>query len=302
MAQAVSIQPDQLSLKQKSYAMTAWNSTEGILADVERRVNEHAPQAARAGRPPVLGRSAKALASAAKTKRQALISRGRKRQVEPTDYDPKAGQDDVEDVEIVDSPFAPMVPIPAFVAATLMEGYESDPIELCWQTIEEIRKCASADEDAVDALRLGEVALYVPRWLFSTAINVRLASNSSTPFGVANRTACHLRMDEWTQEVHRRRLAVRARSILSRGDAVTRLGSGTEDAIRNLSSILERQVATGGDSPQPERFPFGDAFPPTTRQLVLFASEPMSDGTAPTRPIKTFVKVLALSNVEIHAK
>ncbi len=114
-------------------------------------VNKHAPQAARVGRPPKLGRSAKALASATKTKRQVPIARGRKRQVEPTDYAPKATQDNVEDVEIVESQLAPMVPIPAFVAATLMEGYKSDPMELCWQTIEEIRKRASADKNAVDA-------------------------------------------------------------------------------------------------------------------------------------------------------
>ncbi len=136
MAQAVSIRPDQLSLKQKSYAiewttMTVWNSTEDILADVDGEVNEHAPQAARAGRTPMSGRSAKALASATKTKRQVPTARGRKRQVEPTDYAPKSGQDDVEDAEIVESQFAPMVPIPAFVAATLMEEYKSDPIELC---------------------------------------------------------------------------------------------------------------------------------------------------------------------------
>jgi hypothetical protein len=276
--------------------MTAWNSTEDILADVDRRGNKHAPQAARVGRPPMLGRSAKALASAKKTKRQVPTARGRKRQVGPIDYAPEASQDDVEDVEIVESQLAPMVPIPEFVAATLMEGYKSDPIELCWQTIEEIlRKRASTDENAADALRLGEVASYVPRWLFSTAVNVRLAANSSTPFVVSNRSVRHLRMDEWTQGVHRRHLAVRARSILG-GDAATRFGRGTEDVIRNLSSILERQVATGGASHQPERSPV-DSFPPTTRQLVLFASEPMPDGTAPTRPITTFVEVLELSNV-----
>jgi hypothetical protein len=117
----------------------------------------------------------------------------------------------------VESQLAPMVLIPASVAATLMEGYESDPIELCWQTVEDVRKRASADENAVDALRLGEVASYVPRWLFSTAVNVRLAANSSTLFGVSNQSVRHLRMDEWTQEVHRRHLAVRARSILGGG-------------------------------------------------------------------------------------
>jgi hypothetical protein len=88
----------------------------------------------------------------------------------------------------------------------------------------------------------------------------------------------------------------RASAEYPRGEAATRIGWGTEDAIRNLSSILERQVATGGASPQPERSPF-DYFPPTTRQLVLFVSEPMPDGLAPTKPTTTFVEVLALSNV-----
>jgi hypothetical protein len=88
----------------------------------------------------------------------------------------------------------------------------------------------------------------------------------------------------------------RESSEYPRGEAATRFGWQTEDAIRNLSSILERQVATGAASPQPRRSPF-DSFPPTTRQLVLFASEPMPDGTAPTRSIMTFVEVLALSNV-----
>ncbi len=158
-------------------------------------------------------------------------AQGQKRQVGPIDYAPKASQDNVEDMEIVEQQLTPMVPIPAFVAATLMEGYESDPIELCWKTIEEILKRASADENAADAIRLGEVASYVPRWLFSTAVNVRLAANSSTPFGVSNRSVRHLRMDEWTQEVHRRHLAVRARSILggtrqqdSAGEPRTRSG------------------------------------------------------------------------------
>ncbi len=243
-----------------------------------------------------VGAPAKALASTAKTKRQSTTSRGRKRLVKPSDDEPVAAQDlSKGDVEIVEAPFAPMVPIPAFITATLMEDYESDPIELCWQTIEGICRRASADDDEVDASRLAEVASYVPQWLFSTAINVRLAANSSTPFGVANRTARHLRLDAWTQGVHRQHLAVRARSIIGT-DAATRSGSGTEDVIRNLSSILERQVATGVSFPPPEKSPF-DAFPPTTRQLVLFASELTPDGMAPTQPIKPFMEALALTNV-----
>jgi hypothetical protein len=302
MAHAVSIRPDQLNLKQRRFAiewttMTAWNSTDDILAEVERRVKAHASIAAKANRSTASGRSAKALASTAKTTRQTTTSKGRKRLVKPSDDEPVTAQDSEGDVEIVEAPFAPIVPIPAFITATLMEDYESDPIELCWQTrIEGIcRRAAAADDDDEDASRLAEVSLYVPQWLFSTAINVRLAANSSTPFGVANCTARHLRMDAWTQGVHCRHLAVRARSIIG-ADAATRSGSGSEDVIRNLSSILERQVATGVSSSPPEKSPF-DAFPPTTRQLVLFASELTPNGMAPTRPIKSFMEALALTNV-----
>ncbi len=51
----------------------------------------------------------------------------------------------------MESPCALMVPIPAFITATQMKEYESNPIVLCWQTIEEIRKRASADNDEVEA-------------------------------------------------------------------------------------------------------------------------------------------------------
>jgi hypothetical protein len=75
-----------------------------------------------------------------------MTSKGRKRLVKPSDDKLEAAHDSDGDVEIVEAPFAPMVPIPAFIAATLMEDYESDPIELCWQTIEGICRRASADD------------------------------------------------------------------------------------------------------------------------------------------------------------
>ena len=82
MAQAVSIRPDQLSLQKNSFAiewttMTAGNSTDNILSQVERRVKAHASKAARASRSPLSGRSAKALTSTAKTNRPSTSSKGR---------------------------------------------------------------------------------------------------------------------------------------------------------------------------------------------------------------------------------
>jgi hypothetical protein len=86
MTQAVSIQPYQLSLMQKSFAiqwttMTVWNSTDNMLAEVKRRVKAHASKAARASWYPLSGRSAKALALIAKKKGRPWRRQQRKKAV-----------------------------------------------------------------------------------------------------------------------------------------------------------------------------------------------------------------------------
>jgi hypothetical protein len=154
--------------------------------------------------------------------------------------------------------------MPAFITPALLADYKSDPVALCWQAVNKIRKRAAADEDR--ASRLAEVAAYVPHWLFSTAVNVRLADEETSSFGVANRTALHRRVDAWTQALHRKYLAVKARSII-RTDAATGTPTGAEDAIRYLSSLLERQAALNATPQQPARTLF-DAFPPPTKQLI----------------------------------
>ena len=123
-----------------------------------------------------------------------------------------------------------MVPVPAFIAAALMDDYKSDPVVLCWQVINEIRKRAAAAEDGEQASRLAEVASFVPRWLFSTAVNIRLTADESMTFGVSNRVAPNMRMDAWTQSTHRHYLAVKARSILGTG-AAAGSATGAQDAI-----------------------------------------------------------------------
>ena len=200
-----------------------------------------------------------------------------------------------DDADLGRSPVAPVVPVPAFIAAALRDDYESDPVVLCWQVINEIRKRASAEEDGEQASRLAEVASFVPRWLFSRAVNIRLAADESTPFGVSNRIAPNKRIDAWTQSTHRFHLAVKARSILGTG-AAAGTATGAEDAIRNLSTILAQQAANIPAAPQPVRSVF-DNFPPQTKQLILFASKADPDGRVPTRPVETFVEILSLNNV-----
>ena len=89
---------------------------------------------------------------------------------------------------------------------------------------------------------------------------------------------------------------MKARSI--RTDAATWTPTGAEDAaIRNLLSLLERQAACNATPPPPARTLF-DAFPPPTKQLILFASEAgPPDGRVRNCPIAVFDKMLSLSNV-----
>ena len=77
-----------------------------------------------------------------------------------------------------------------------MDDYESDPVVLCWQVINEIRKRAAAEEDEEQASSLAEVASFVHRWLFSTAINILLSVDDPMTFGVDNKDARNKRVDE----------------------------------------------------------------------------------------------------------
>ena len=167
---------------------------------------------------------------------------------------------------------------------------------LCWQVINEILKRTTAEEDKEQASRLAEVALFVPLWLFSTAINIHLAVDDPMSFGVDKKVARNKRVDAWTQSTHRCYLAGEARSILRTG-AAAETATGAEDAIRNLSTILAQQAVNTPAVPQQAVRSVFNTLPPQTKQLILFASEVDPDDRVPTRPVKTFVEILALNNV-----
>ena len=85
-----------------------------------------------------------------------------------------------------------------------------------------------------------------------------------------------------------------------RADAATRSSSGTEDVlIRNFVEHFRETGRNGWSFGSARKIPVSrlPAFPPTTRQLVLFATELTPDGMVPTRPIKPCMEVLALTNI-----
>ena len=77
--------------------------------------------------------------------------------------------------------------------------------------------------------------------------------------------------------IHMRYLAVKARSLLQADDRAG-LPGRSEDAIQNLSNLLERQVATAASTPPPAPKSGFDSFPPSTKRMILLVSERDSQG------------------------
>ncbi|KAI2505006.1 hypothetical protein MHU86_9449 [Fragilaria crotonensis] len=188
----------------------------------------------------------------------------------------------------------PTVPVPAFIAAAIMESYVTDPEELALMIVRTIKQRASEDPDPDRASRLAEAASYVPRWVLCVAASTR-TTHGPTKWGVAASSAYSRRADDWAKVLHMKYLAVKAKSLIQSDDQSETPGR-ENDAIRNLSSLLERQVASAvASSPQIPKTGF-DSFP------VDKADDPVRFGEGrlgrtPTRPVQTFADILALSNV-----
>lgn len=92
----------------------------------------------------------------------------------------------------------PTVPVPAFVAAAIMEAYVTEPEELALMIVRSIKRRVSEEMDPDRATILAEAASYVPRWVISVAVNTRTAQGPSK-WGVV---AYSRQADKWAQALH----------------------------------------------------------------------------------------------------
>ncbi|KAI2490854.1 hypothetical protein MHU86_23707 [Fragilaria crotonensis] len=206
----------------------------------------------------------------------------------------EASEDDTDDVTVVGFTMKPTVPVPAFIAAAIMDTYVTAPEELALLIVNAIKQRASEDPDPSRATIRAEAASYIPRWVLSVAVNSRRTLGPTKRGGGIKRIP--KRSDEWAKSLHLKHLAVRARSLIRTDDHASTPGR-TEDAIRNLSTLLERQAANAAtSSPQTSKTGF-DSFPPSTKRMVLFVSERDADRMIRSRPVQSFSDILTLSNV-----
>ncbi|KAI2497773.1 hypothetical protein MHU86_16715 [Fragilaria crotonensis] len=272
--------------------MLSWNSTSDVLAAINESLTTRAQ---------VPGVSTGATREAEPAGTLPTATRGRPKKGSGTKHRAKpskpveASEDDTDDVTVVGFTMKPTVPVPAFIAAAIMDTYVTAPEELALLIVNAIKQRASEDPDPSRATIRAEAASYIPRWVLSVAVNSR-RTPGPTKRGVAASNAYSKRSDEWAKSLHLKHLAVRARSLIRTDDHASTPGR-TEDAIRNLSTLLERQAANAAtSSPQTSKTGF-DSFPPSTKRMVLFVSERDADRMIRSRPVQSFSDILTLSNV-----
>ncbi|KAI2489102.1 hypothetical protein MHU86_25491 [Fragilaria crotonensis] len=270
--------------------MLTWNSTSDVRRAIEELVTTRssvsgvsAPDRHRRRR------GATSCGSDERTPQEGSAPRGRSKSSKHTnetndqDKTNDADADDTEDVTVVGFTMKPTVPVPAFIAAAIMESYVTDPEELALMIVRTIKQRASEDPDPDRASRLAEAASYVPRWVLCVAASTR-TTHGPTKWGVAASSAYSRRADDWAKVLHMKYLAVKAKSLIQSDDQSETPGR-ENDAIRNLSSLLERQVASAvASSPQIPKTGF-DSFP------VDKADDPVRFGEGrlgrtPTRPVR----------------
>ena len=281
--------------------MLTWNSTSDVRRAIEELVTTRSSVpgvSESAGQASAPAREPPPVAAARGRPKKGSAPRGRAKSGKHTNDQDKtndADADDTEDVTVVGFTMKPTVPVPAFIAAAIMESYVTDPEELALLIVRTIKQRASEDPDPDRASRFAEAASYVPRWVLCVAASTR-STHGPTKWGVAASSAYSRRADDWAKVLHMKYLAVKAKSLIQSDDQSETPGRAN-DAIRNLSSLLERQVASAvASSPQIPKTGF-DSFPPSTKRMILFVSEKDALGRTPTRPVQTFADILALSNV-----
>ena len=182
-----------------------------------------------------------------------------------------------------------MLPIPAFLVVALMKAYCTDAPTMCLKSIEAIKERAIvAGEDPLQSEN-AKLASYVSVWLWNVA-----RDRSDRPHGDRIGPVANPKADEWSRNCHLRHLAERVAGPQTGRPPTAEPNS---EVWTNLANALALQATDRAAAAAPARKKQGlDAFPVTTKRLILVASEREDDGQMRMTPVDTYVEVLELGN------
>ena len=117
---------------------------------------------------------------------------------------------------------------------------------------------------------------------------------SDRPHGVRIGPVANPKADEWSRDCHLRQFAERVAGSRTGGPPTAEPNS---EVWTNLANALALQATDRAAAAAPARKKQGfDAFPVTTKRLILVASEREEDGQMRMTPVDTYVEVLELGN------
>lgn len=239
--------------------------------------------------------------------------KGAKKTKKPKDYDTdlftesEDEDDDIDPEAGVGAAIAlpNVLPLPGFLVAALMRAYTSDAGDLCLRAIDAIRNRATEDGQDPVVSPAALKAAYVPIWLWNHATQ-RAAVPQGQAKGIGTSLAFSKRADLWASDVHKRYLrpttntttreSPPARVVVPHG--VESVGA---EVWTNLANALAIQATAKGAATTVVKKGF-DAFPITTQQMILFASERDEAGASRATPVDTYTEILGLTNAAYVAQ
>ena len=234
-------------------------------------------------------------------------SRGRpfKPKAKKDDEDELTGEDESDDdsddeVTVMGVTIPNTIPVPGFIVAVIIDSYETDPAALILLTINAIKHRLRQDGDPVRSQTRGNLAAYVIQWLFGlTVIQTRNQGDRTKYTGIATKAAYSKRPREWSSDVHKHYLAVKARSLLPQSTPQDNSNRGRDNAIRSLAQVLEQQAVaakTPADTPptKPKGF---DALPSATQKMILHATQKDAHRRTAAQPTEDLKGMLTMPNV-----
>ncbi len=226
----------------------------------------------------------------------------------PKDYDEDlfSSSKDAEEGVGAAIPLPNVLPLPGFLVAALMDAYTTDAGILCLAAIAAIRKRTSeAGVDPSD-LPAAQKAAYVQIWIWNHATE-RARVPPGCAKGVGTSIAVSQRADLRASGVHKRYLHLTSSgsaaqtSLWPQGTALRGVDTVGADVWKNLANALAIQAASRGPATTGPKKGF-EAFPVTTQQMILFASERDETGSARSAPVGTFTEILELTNAAYVAQ
>ncbi|KAI2492527.1 hypothetical protein MHU86_22009 [Fragilaria crotonensis] len=194
-----------------------------------------------------------------------------------------------------------ILPVPAFIFAAIMEAYTTDAAKLCLAAILAINARARLAGENPRQSQTARRAAYVARWLWNVATSSTKERLGHTA-GIVTGQVLNPRADVWSRDTHLRHLATRATVARTAGESSAGEPTSNE-AWTNLANALALQVAERSNvAPSVAKKGGFEAFPVTTQQMILFATQRTESGEAATGPVDTYTEILELANAAYVAQ